>query len=75
MTKEDYELLSRDRDCVFSLMLPFVLLPTKVDAVTQEKCCKVNAVGTFDSDNGKIVLILLAEVIAFHVGLTTIDVR
>ena len=56
-------------------MLPLVLLPTEVDAVPKEECYKENAVGDFGSCGGKVILILLAEVIAFHVGLTTIDVR
>ena len=56
-------------------MLPLVLLPMEVDVVTQERGCKRNAVGAFGSSGGKVILILLTEVIAFHVGLTTIDVR
>ena len=56
-------------------MLPFVLLPTEVDAVTQKECCKGNAVGALGSGGGKVILTLLAKVIAFYVGLTTIDVR
>ena len=75
LTKEDLELLPGDKDCAFSLILLFVLLLTKVDAVTQEKCCKRNAIGAFGSGGSKVILILLAEVIAFNVGLTTIDVR
>ena len=56
-------------------MLPFVLLPMEVDAVTQEECNKRNAVGALGSGGGKVVLTMLAEVIAFYVRLTMIDVR
>ena len=56
-------------------MLPLVLLPTEVDTVPKEACCKENAVGVFGSGGSKVILTLLTEVIAFHVGLTTIDVR
>ena len=56
-------------------MLPFILLPTKVDAVTQEGCCKENAVRALGSVGGKVVFTFLIEVIAFHVRLTTIDLR
>ena len=56
-------------------MLPLVLLPTEVDVVTQERCCKKNTVGALGPGGGKVILTLLAEVIAFHVGLTTIDVK
>ena len=75
MTKEGLELLPCDRDCVLGLVLPLVLLPTEVYAVTQERCCKENTVGALGLGSGKVILTLLAEVIAFHVGLTTIDVR
>ena len=75
MTKEGLELLPGDGDCAFSLMLPLVLLPTEVDTVPKEGCCKGNAVGAFGSGGGKVILTLLTEVIAFYVGLTTIDVR
>ena len=75
MTKEDLKLFPSDGDCAFSLMLLLVLLPTKVDAVTQEECCKKNAVGALGFGDIKVIFTLLAEVIAFHVGLTTIDVR
>ena len=56
-------------------MLPFVLLPTEVDAIMQEGCGKKNAVRAFGSGGSKVVFPLIAEVIAFHMGLTTIDVR
>ena len=75
MIKKGLEFLPSNGDCVFSLMLPLVLLPIEVDAITQERCCKRNAVGAFGSGGGKVILTLLTKVIAFHVGFTTIDVR
>ena len=75
MTKEGFELLPSDGDCAFSLMLPLILLPMEVNAVPKEGCCKGNVVGVFGSGGGKVILTLLTEVIAFHVGLITIDVR
>ena len=75
MTKEGLELFPSDRDGALGLVLPLVLLPTEVDAVTQEGCCKGNTVGTLGPGGGKMVFTLLTEVIVFHVGLTTIDVR
>ena len=56
-------------------MFSLVLLPTEVDAVIQEECYKRNAVGALGSGNGKVILTLLAKVIAFYVGLITIDIR
>ena len=55
-------------------MLPLVLLPMEVDAVTKKGCCKGNMIEAFGSVCGKVVLILLAEVLAFYVGLTIINV-
>ena len=75
MTKERLELLPGDGDCAFSLILPLVLLPTEVDAVPKEGCCKGNTVGTLSPSGSKVILTLLTEVIAFHMGLTAIDVR
>ena len=75
MTKEGFELLPGDKDCIFSLMFPLVLLPTEVDAVPKEGYCKGNTVEALGPGGGKVILTLLAEVIAFHVELTTIDVR
>ena len=73
--KKDFEFFLGNKDWAFSLMLLFVLLSMEVDAVTQEKCCKKNTVGALGSDGGKVIFTLLAKVIAFHVGLTTINVR
>ena len=56
-------------------MLPLVLLPTEVNTVTQEECYKRNTVRALGSGGGKVILILLAKVITFYVGLTTINVR
>ena len=75
MTKKGLKLLPRDRNCALGLVLPLVLLPTEVDAVTQEGCCKKNTVEALDPNRSKVILTLLAEVIVFYVGLTTIDVR
>ena len=75
MTKKGLKLFPNDRNGALGLMLPLVLLPVEVDAVMQEGCCKRDTVGTLGSDDGKVVLTLLIEVIAFYVGLTTIDVR
>ena len=75
MTKKGLELLPGDGDCTFSLMLLLVLLPTEVDAVPKKGYCKKNTVRALGPSGGKVILILLAEVIALHVVLTMIDVR
>ena len=73
--KEGLELLPSNRNFAFGLVFLLVLLPTEVDAVTQERCCKKNAIEALSSGGSKVILALMVEVIAFHVGLTTIDVK
>ena len=75
MIKKGLKLLSGDKNLAFNFMLPLVLLPTDVDAIMKEGCYKINTIRAFGSGGGKVIPTLLAEVIAFHVGLTTIDVR
>ena len=75
MIKKDLELLPSDKDCAFSLMLPLVLLPTEVYAVTLEGYYKGNTVGALGPGGGKVILTLLAEVITFHVEIIITDVR
>ena len=73
--KKDLKLLLGDRDCVFGLVLPLVLLPTEVDVVPKKGYYKGNTVETLGPGGSKVILTLLTKVIAFHVRLTTIDVR
>ena len=73
--EEGLELFLGNGNCAFSLILPLILLPTEVDAIIQEGCCKENTVEALGSGNGKMILTLLAEDITFYVGLITIDVR
>ena len=75
MTKKGLELLPSDRDYALSLMLSLVLLPTKVNAITQEEYCKKNTVRALGPGGGKVIFTLLAKVITFYMRLTTIDVR
>ena len=75
MTKKSLKLLPSDSNCAFGLMLPLVLLPTEVYAVTQKRYCKINTVGALSPGGSKMILTLLAEVITFHVGFATIVIR
>ena len=43
--------------------------------VTKERFYKKNTVGALGSGSGKVILTLLAKVIAFYVELTTINVK
>ncbi len=52
-----------------------MLLPAKVDLVPEEGGRKRNSIWPSGSAGGKMVLTLLAEVVAFHVGPTAVDVR
>ncbi len=52
-----------------------MLLPAEVDSIPEKGGRKRNSVGPGGSTGGKMVLILMAEVVAFHVGPTVVDVR
>ncbi len=52
-----------------------MLLPAEVDSVPEEEGCKRDSVWPGGPAGGKMVLTLLTEVIAFHVGPTAVDVR
>ncbi len=52
-----------------------MLLPAEVNSVPEEGGRKRNLVWPGGPAGGKMVLTLLTEVIAFHVGPTAVDVR
>ena len=56
-------------------MFLLILLPTEVDAVTNQRCYKKNTVRAFGSGGDKMILTLLAKVIIFYMGLTTMHIR
>ena len=73
--EERLKLVPRDRDrglCVMSLL---VLLPAEADPVLEERCGKGNPGRPRGSSGSKVVLTLLTEVVAVHVGLSAIYVR
>ncbi len=52
-----------------------MLLPAEVDLVSEEGDRKRNSVWPGGPAGGKMVLTLLTEVIAFHMGSTAVDVQ
>ncbi len=52
-----------------------MLLLAEIDLVPEERGRKRNLVWPGGSAGGKMVLILLAEVVAFYMGPTAVDVR
>ena len=56
-------------------MFPLVLLPMEADPVLEEGCGKKNSGRPRSSSSSKIVLTLLTEVVAVHVGLFAVYVR
>ncbi len=52
-----------------------MLLSTEVDLISEKGGHKRNSVGPGGSTGSKMVLTLLAEVVAFHVGPTAVDVQ
>ena len=70
--KKRLKFVLRDRDKAVCIFLSLVLLPVKTDPVPEERHGKKNLIGPFSSNGGKLVLILLIEVIALHMGLSAI---
>ena len=68
------EFVSKNQNRTFTFYLPFMLLPTKVDAVPQKKGCKQNSVQLDGSAGSKIVFVVLTKIITFHVRSTMVDV-
>ena len=72
MAEECFEFILCDRDGSLGVMFPLVLLPAEADPVLQERRGKGNPDRSRSSSGSKIVLTLLTEVIAVHVGLSAI---
>ena len=72
LSEECLELVSRDRDRNFGVMSLLILLPAEVDPVPQERRSKGNPGRSRGSSGSKIVLTLLIEVVAVHVGLSAV---
>ena len=74
MTEECLEFVSCDRNGGFGVMSLLVLLPAETDPVPQEEHGKGNPGRSHSSSGSKIVLTLLTEVVAVHVGLSAVYV-
>lgn len=73
-TKENLEFVPSNGDRAFAFYPMLVLLPTKIGSVPDKQCCKGYSVWSLSSSSCKVVLTLLTEVIALHVGLFTIHI-
>lgn len=52
-----------------------MLPPMEIDLISKKSVRKQNLVRSISSSSGKVVLILLTEVVAFYMEPTTINVR
>ncbi len=52
-----------------------MLLPSEVDLILKVESCKQYSIEVSSPNSGKIVFTLLIKVIAFYMGLATIEVR
>ena len=75
MAEERLELVLRDRDRAVRVSPLLVLLPAETDPILEEGCGKRNLSRPRSSSGNKIVLTLLTEVVAVHVGLSAIYIR
>ena len=64
-----------DRDSAVSILFLLVLLPAKADLVPKEGHGKGNFVNSSSSNSGKVVFILLTEVVVFYMGLFAIHIK
>ena len=74
LAEERLELFPRDRNRSVCVMSPLVLLPAEADPVPQERRGKGNPGRSRGSSGSKVVLTLLTEVVAVHVGLPAVYV-
>ena len=72
--KERLKLIPCDRERSVSVISPLVLLSTDTDPVLEERRDKKNLSRPHSSSGSKVVFTLLTEVVAVHVGLSTIYV-
>lgn len=52
-----------------------MLLPADIDAILEERYCKRYAIRSLCSDSGKIILVLLTEVIIGHMIIILINIE
>ena len=56
-------------------MLPLILLPAEINAITMEKNCKKKVIKAFSRGSSQVLLILLTKVIALYIRLIIIQIR
>ena len=74
-TEKCLELVLRDQNRGFRVMSPLVVLPAEAGPVPKERRGKGNSGRPRGSSDSKVVLTLLTEVVAVHVGLFAVYVR
>lgn len=72
--KKCLKLVPSNQNHVIYILFLLVLLPAKDGLVPKKEHSKKNLVRIFGSSSDKVILILLTEVIAFHIGFTAIYV-
>ena len=75
LTEECLELVPRDRDRSVCVMSPLVLLLAEANPVLEERRGKKDPGRPHSSSGSEIVLTILTEVVAVHVGLSAVYVR
>lgn len=75
LTERRFELVRENRNKVFSIELPFILLPTEIDLILKKRRCKRNLVRPCGSSDSKVIFTWLTEVIILHVRPSVIDVK
>lgn len=74
LAEERLKLVTHNQDKAVYVLLPLVLLLMKADPVLEERRSKRNLVTPFCYNNGKVVFILLTEVVLLYVELFAIHI-
>ena len=74
LTKESFKSLQADKNDSLVLYFILVLLPAEQSGIFQKNCCKRNLVWVRSTGGGKVIFILLEEIMTSQVNFTLINV-
>ena len=70
--EKDLEFISGEKSKLITLFLGLILLPPVEDSILQKLCSKKYTLMTLESSNLKMILALLADIIALYMQITII---
>lgn len=67
LSKKDLKFILSRRNSIIVFNLNFILLPAKIDLVTEKQICKKYMLGNRGSGHIKIILVLSTKIVAFYI--------